>query len=66
MLKAILLLVIIAPNGNYKDFLLHQESMEVCVANKPEWRKRVVEEFPRGTTYVLECMPVRVVGETAS
>ena len=65
MLKAILLLVLIAPNGHYKEFLLHQESMEMCLANKPEWTKRVAAEFPKGTTYVLECMPVRKVGEVS-
>ena len=63
MLKAILLLVIILPNGQYKDFLLHQESMEMCLANKPEWKRRLEMEFPKGTAYTLECMTVRKVGE---
>ena len=63
MLKVALVLLLILPDGKYKDFVSYFETAQECETGRLVVEKEVANEIPKGTAYALDCIPVRNVGD---
>ena len=62
MPAALLIVILLMPNGTYKDFVIHHDSMAACEAAMPEALATVTERLPNGFPYTINCVAVKKSG----
>ena len=62
MPTALLIVILLMPDGTYKDFVIHHDSMAACEAAMPEALNIVAERLPNGFPYTINCVAVKKSG----
>ena len=62
MPAALLIVILLMPNGTYKDFVMYHPSMAACEKAMPEALDIVVGRVPDGFHYTINCVTVKTNG----
>ena len=62
MPAALLIVILLMPNGTYKDFVMFHSTMAACEAAMPEALDIVTRKVPEGFPYTINCVTVKTSG----